>query len=110
VRAFHDRASSKAGVVEIMTLASTLRCVETVPWLISHRAVRADEANSPSSTLKIFCARSFVWKQALKLRKRVRERKFFSLKYVDNHVRFRLTIVPNILPLAGGGDSPISTQ
>jgi hypothetical protein len=29
VRAFHDRASSKAGVAAIMTLASTLRCVET---------------------------------------------------------------------------------
>ena len=109
VRAFHDRARSKTGVTATMTAAKHLEARSNVPWLISHRAVRADEAISPSGTLKILCTRSFIWEQALKLRKRVGERKFFSLKYVDNHVRSRLTIMPNILPLVSGCDNPIST-
>ena len=81
----NHRARREAGVAATMTAAKYLKTRRNVPWLIGHSAERADEAISPSSTLKVICARSFVWEQALKLRKRVRERKFFSLKYVDNH-------------------------
>ncbi len=79
VRAFHDRASGKTGVAATMTATKHLEARRNVSWLISHRAVRADEAIPPSGTLKILCASGFVWEQALKLRKRVRERKCFSL-------------------------------
>jgi hypothetical protein len=92
-----------------MTAAKHLGARRNVPWLISRRAVLADEAISPSGTPKVICARGFIWKQALKLRQRVGEQKFFSLKYVDSHDRSRLTIMPNILPLVGGCDNPIST-
>ena len=109
VRAFHDRARREAGVAATMTAAKYLKTRRNVPWLIGHSAVRADEAISPSSTLKVICARSFVWEQALKLRKRVRERKFFSLKYVDNHDCSTLAQTLNIPPLVGGCDNPIST-
>jgi len=81
-----------------MTAAKHLEARRNVPWLISHRAVRADEAISPSCTLKILCARSFVWKQALKLRKRVRKRKVFSLKYVNNHDCSTLAQILNYYP------------
>ena len=109
VRAFHDRARSETGVAPTMTAAKHLKARSNVPWLISHRAVRADKAVSPSGTLKVSRARSLVWKQALELGKRVWERQFFSIKYVDNHARSRLTIMPNILPLVGGCYNRIST-
>ncbi|MDO8464455.1 MAG: response regulator, partial [Gallionella sp.] len=41
---------------------------------------------------------------------RVRERKVFSLKYVDNHDCSTLAQILNMLPLVGGCDNPISRQ
>ena len=84
--AFHDGARREAGVAPAMTASKYRAARRNVPWLISHRAVRTDEFFSPSSTLKVFCASSFVGKQVLKLRKRVWKRQFVSIKHVDNHV------------------------
>lgn len=106
----HDGARREAGVAPAMTASKYRTARRNVPWFIGHREVRTDESFSPSSTLKVGCARHFVWKQALKLRKRVRESQFVSIKHVDNHERSRLAQMLNMLPLIGGCDNRIGTE
>lgn len=105
---FHDSACREAGVAPAMTASKYRTARGNVSWFISHRAERTDEFFSPSGALKLGRACRFVGKQTLKLRKRVGERQFVSLKHFDNHKRSRLTQMLSILPLVDRCDNRTS--
>jgi hypothetical protein len=92
-----------------MTAAKYPRARRNVPWLISHPAVRANEAIAPSSTLKICSARRFIREETLKLRQRARKRQIASLKNVDSHGGSSVMQMLTILPVVVGCYNRIST-
>ena len=109
MRALHDGTGGKAGVATAMTAAKHARACGNVSRLISHPAVGTDKPVAPSCALKVGRARSFIREQALKFRKRLRERQIIPLKYVDCHGRPTFVQMLNILPVVGGCDNRIST-
>ena len=98
VGAFHDSARREACISVAMPASQNAKAIGKAVRFSVRTAVFADEPVAPSSELKIRHARSFVRKQSLELGKRVRERLFVSLKYVDNHKIFSWTWTLNILP------------
>ncbi len=110
MRALHDGAGGKAGVAATMAAAKHPKARGNVPWPVSHPAVRTDEPSAPSCALKVGSTRRFIREQALKLRKRVRERQIVPLKYVDCHDRPTFMQMLKILPVVGGCDNRISTD
>jgi hypothetical protein len=107
--ALHDRTRREAGIPVAIPAPQNSGAIGKAVWFAGSAAVFADEPIAPPGALKISRARRFVWKQALELGKRVRERQFVSIKHVDNHERSRLAQMLNILHLVGLGDNRIST-
>jgi hypothetical protein len=93
-----------------MAAAKRPKARGNVPWTVSYPVVRTDEPSAPSCALKVGSTRRFIREQALKLRKRVRERQIVPLKYVDCHDRPTFMQILKILPVVGWCDNRISTK
>jgi hypothetical protein len=83
--AFHDRARRKAGISVAMSASQDANTIGKTVRIAGISAVPTNEPIFPPRSLKISRARRFVRKQSLKFWKKLGERQFVSIKYVDNH-------------------------
>ena len=107
MRTLHDGASGEASFAPTLPAAKNTWATGVTIGLTARSTVSADEASTPSCSLEICRARSFIWEQPLEFRKRLRKRQIISLKHVNCHGRSRIPML-NILPVAGVCDNRIS--